>query len=264
KASGGLPFVFLFGLVSCAAAAPWGYASWRQLDAAPSAALWGAIVASGLLHVVYSLVLQQGYRAADFSIVYPLARGTGPLFSVCGAVLLLGEAPTAAAWLGVAAIVGGIFLIAAAPAALLHGRRTGAGLFWGLLTGLFIASYTVVDGWAIKTLAAPPLFYYAAGLAVRTVLLAPFALRAPAALARTWRCDRLPVLGVGLLSPLAYSLVLLALTRAPLSHVAPVRELAMLAGVLIGARLLRESLSPQRLAGCACMVAGAVLLVVAP
>ncbi len=63
-----------------------------------------------------------------------------------------------------------------------------------------------------------------------------------------------------MLAPLAYTLVLLALTRAPLSYVAPVRELSMLIGIAFGARLLGESLAASRILGTACFVAGVVLL----
>lgn len=261
KASGGAPFVFLYGLVSLVVAAPFGLLAYAQNPAAPSAAMWLAIIASAALHLVYSLVLQKGYREADFSVVYPIARGTGPLFSVIGAIMLLGEMPSARGWAGIAAIVCGIFLIAGMTHAL--GRmdaRLGRGLLWGGCTGLFIAAYTVVDGWAIKSLGMVPVVFYVLGLAFRTLLLAPSALRAPQALRQQWRLHRRYVLVVGLLSPLAYTLVLHAVARAPLSYVAPARELSMLIGAYLGAQLLREGNLLSRLAGTALMVLGVVLL----
>lgn len=261
KAAGGLPFVWLFGVVSLIAALPFGLFAWYAHAGELTAATWLAIAASALIHVVYSLVLQHGYRASDFSIVYPLARGTGPLFAVFGAILLLGEAPSLSGWLGIVAIFAGILLIAG----LGHlswplPPRQRAGLFWGCLTGLCIAAYTVIDGWAIKTLGLAPVLYYGLGLLLRTLILAPQALRQPQALRAQWQSNRRYIIAVGLLAPLAYTLVLFAMTRAPLSYVAPIRELSMLLGVIIGALWLREAISLHRLLGTAAMLSGVILL----
>ncbi len=263
KASGGLPFVWLYGLVSLALAIP----LCLLADIGDLASLgpleWVAISASALVHVVYSLVLQKGYRVADFSIVYPMARGTGPLFTVLVAVIVLGERPSAAGWAGIAAIVGGIGLIAA-PARIQAGSaRIALGLAWGGATGLCIAAYTVLDAWAVKTLAIAPLLYYVPSLAVRSLLLAPQALARPTDLSQQWRRHRTSILAVGALSPLAYVLVLHAMTLAPLAYVAPAREVSMLIALLIGARVLREAMSPARVAGTAMMVGGVSLLALA-
>ena len=127
-----------------------------------------------------------------------------------------------------------------------------------MATGVFIAAYTVLDGWAIKTLGMVPVLFYAAGLALRTLLLAPFALRRMDDLRRQWRAGRAAIVAVGLLSPTAYSLVLFAVQRAPVSYVAPVREISMLVGTFIGASLLRENVKPSQVAGAAIMLAGVV------
>lgn len=111
KASGGLPFVWLFGIVSLTVALPFGLYSWYANAQQLSAQAWIAIAASALVHVAYSLVLQQGYKQSDFSVVYPLARGSGPLFAVFGAIVLLGEAPSLVGWLGIISILAGIVLI---------------------------------------------------------------------------------------------------------------------------------------------------------
>jgi drug/metabolite transporter (DMT)-like permease len=261
KASGGLTFVWLFGMVSIIVALPFGLYSWvwnaRQLT--PLA--WVAIVGSALVHVAYSLVLQKGYREADFSVVYPLARGTGPLFAVGGAILVLGEAPSLLGWLGIFAILAGILLVSGAARSFATSTRMlRSGLKWGTLTGLSIAAYTLIDGWAVKVLGISPVLYYVLGLALRTAILAPRALRDRQGLLFQWRANARYIVAVGVLSPLAYTLVLFAMTMAPLSYIAPVRELSMLVGVLFGAKLLREALVPSRLFGMACMVAGVVTL----
>ncbi|HMM54030.1 MAG TPA: DMT family transporter [Candidatus Desulfobacillus sp.] len=261
KAAGGLPFVWLYGLVSLVACLPVGLAAWRAGAALPGLAGWAAIAGSALVHAVYSLVLQKGYQESDFTVVYPLARGTGPLFSVFGAMLVLGELPSPLGWLGIIAILAGILMISgnarllAAPL-----PRLRAGLFWGVLTGLCIAAYTVIDGWAVKALAIQPVIYYVLSLVLRTALLTPQALRAPQRLRAQWRANARHVVVVGVLSPAAYTLVLFAMTMAPLSYVAPVRELSMLIGILFGARLLREAFSLLRVIGVAAMVAGVLMI----
>lgn len=261
KASGGLPFVFLFGVVSSVGALPFAVWAWHENQVPLTWLAWAAIAGSALMHAVYSLVLQQGYRNSDFSVVYPLARGTGPLFSVAAAILLLGEMPNQAGWIGILALLTGIFLISGAHR--IHRaatERARAGLFWGSLTGLCIAAYTVLDGWAIKVLGLSPLLFYVLCLGLRTVILAPQALRNLPALHAEWLRSRRYIVAVGLLSPLAYLLVLFAVQRAPLSYVAPMRELSMLIGVYLGTRLLRETLLPSRLIGTLFMIAGVVAL----
>lgn len=266
KASGGLAFVWLFGLVSVVAAAP--LAAWVYWDRPQQfdGLMWLAALGSGLVHVLYSLVLQQGYRSSDFSVVYLVARGTGPMLSVLAAVALLNERPSALGWLGVAVVLAGIFVSAGATEILLGDKRLQQrhlGVLWGLLTGMFIAGYTVIDGWAIKSLGMAPLLFYGVGLLFRTVLLTPFALRQPAALRSQWQTQRRAILVVGLLSPAAYTLVLFAVQLAPLSYVAPVREISMLIGTLFGAKLLKESVKPSQIVGAALMLGGVAALALA-
>lgn len=263
RAAGGLAFVWLYGLVSVAAATPLAFVLDFSGLGEIGLAGWVAISASAALHVVYGLVLQHGYRVADFSVVYPIARGTGPLFAVLLAVLLFSERPSASGWAGIAAIVSGILLMARSPRASPHADRLARGLFWGAATGLCIAAYTALDAWAVKTLALAPLLYYLPSLVVRSLLLAPQALADRAALAEQWKTQRTPILVVGLLSPLAYVLVLHAMALAPLAYVAPAREVSMLIALLIGARLLSEALTTTRILGTAAMVVGVILLALA-
>ncbi|MGH8760575.1 MAG: DMT family transporter [Burkholderiales bacterium] len=265
RAAGGPLFVWLFGCVSVVAAAPVALWTWWTHPQTFDAWMWMAALASGLVHVVYSLVLQQGYRVSDFAVVYPVARGTGPLMSVLGAVVLLSEVPSVLGWLGVALVLGGVFMTAGAMDLLSGGdaSRRRLGVLWGVLTGLCIACYTVIDGWAVKTLGMVPVLFYAVGLLFRTLLLAPWALHRRATLREQWRQHRTAIILVGLLSPLAYSLVLFAVQTAPLSYVAPVREISMLIGTLLGARLLNESLRRSQVLGAAMMLLGVAGLALA-
>jgi drug/metabolite transporter (DMT)-like permease len=217
-----------------------------------------ALVGTSVLHLLYSLSLQAGYRAADLSIVYPLARGSGPLFSFAGAVLLFGERPGPLAVLGLLLIIAGIVLVANLHRAL---RRTAVpGLVWGVVTGACIASYTLNDGWAVKVLAISPFLIDFTGNCFRVLVLSHQALSERAEVVREWRAYRMPVLTVATLGPLGYILVLFAMRHAPISHVAPTRELATLVGTWFGARMLGEQAAAQRLTGALCIVAGVVCM----
>lgn len=222
---------------------------------------WQLIAASGLLHVAYFLALQTGYARADLSVVYPVARGVGPLISAVLAIILFAEPVTPGAVAGLLLIVGGTFVIAGGVEIVRRGWSPGtrAGLGWGAATGLFIAGYTIIDGAAIKLASiAPVLFDWLSNLA-RLVLVAPLALRGEARaqlvplLRRNWRA----VTAIALISPISYILVLSAMRVAPVSHVAPAREVSMLIAAFFGARLLGEGHLARRLLGAA-MIAGGV------
>ncbi len=217
---------------------------------------WLALGATSVLHLLYSISLQAGYRHSDLSVVYPIARGTGPLLSFIGATLLLGEVATAQSVLGMLLIVGGILLVAGLIGH--HRRAPGLGVMYGLLTGALIAAYTLNDGWAVKALAISPFVIDFTGNAFRMIVLAPRAWRDRARLAREARQYRKPVIVVSVLGPLGYILVLFAMRMAPVSHVAPARELSTLVGAWFGSRLLREDSGPWRLVGAALIVAGVI------
>ena len=265
RAAGGAPFVALYSLVSFALAGP--LCLWFCLTAPASISgpLLVACLASALIHIAYSLALQRGYQVGDLTVVYPVARGSGPLFSVFGAVVILGERLPLLAWLGVGTILLGILLVAGGHRLFSRAGDPGVarGLRWGGITGLFIATYTLVDGWSVKTLGATPIVFYALSLSLRSLLLLPFAWRNAGALRSQWRDNWRLIIGVGLLSPLAYTLVLYAMTRAPLAYVAPIRELSMMIAALLGARLLGEDDARMRLVGSALMALGVVAMTLA-
>jgi drug/metabolite transporter (DMT)-like permease len=219
---------------------------------------WLALAATSVLHLLYSLSLQTGYRHSDLSVVYPIARGTGPLLSFIGAALLLGETPTAQSVAGMILIVGGILLVAGIIGH--HRRAPGVGVFYGLLTGVLIAAYTLNDGWAVKVLLISPFVVDFTGNLFRMVVLAPRAWRDRAGVALEARKFRRAVIVVSVLGPLGYILVLFAMRLAPVSHVAPARELSTLVGAWFGSRLLREDSGPWRILGASLIVAGVVSL----
>lgn len=225
---------------------------------------WAAVSASAVVHVLYFQSLLAGYRAADLTVVYPLARGSAPLLTALAATLLLGERLSPVALTGVLAVCGGVFLIAGGPslwqatADPTRQARVHAGLRWGLATGVLIATYSVIDGYAIKVLLMGPLvFDYGCNL-LRVPLQLPWLLADRAAFMRVLRAQWRPALVVAVLSPMAYIAVLTALTLAPLSHVAPAREASMLFAALLGGRLLGEGQRASRLVGAVCIAAGVI------
>jgi drug/metabolite transporter (DMT)-like permease len=219
---------------------------------------WLTLAATSVLHLLYSISLQTGYRHSDLSVVYPIARGTGPLLSFIGAAVLLGEAPTVQSVAGMLLIVAGILLVAGLVGH--HERAPAVGVFYGLTTGVLIAAYTLNDGWAVKVLLISPFVIDFTGNLFRTLVLAPRAWRDRVAVAREARVYRKPVIIVSVLGPLGYILVLFAMRLAPISHVAPARELSTLVGAWFGSRLLRESSGPWRILGAVLIVAGVISL----
>ena len=227
---------------------------------------WVFIVGSAVLHVVYFIVLLRGYRKADLTEVYPLARGSGPLLSSMVAIMLLGEQISALGVAGIVGVVVGVFLIAGGPGLwrAAHDpqrqQRVRKGMVYGLLTGVFIASYTVVDGYAVKVLLMSPILLDYMGNFVRMALLLPVVLRDRPTARAMWLQQRKYALIVGAISPVSYVLVLYALQTAPLSHVAPAREVSMLFAALIGGHLLGEGDRAVRLVGAVCIAVGVACL----
>lgn len=261
-ASVGPVFVFAYNLIACASYAPWVF---YLLAKGAIAWTWegtGFVLLSGVIHLAYSLCLQRGYQVADLSVVYPVARGTGPMLSTLGAILILGEAPTAQGLVGLALVLVGISLIATRGDLSAFRRPCGqAGIRWGTATGGLIASYTVVDAYAVKALGIAPVVLDWFSNLLRFFLLLPLVVANPRRALERMHGYWWIALGVGLLSPLSYILILAALTTgAPLSLVAPMREMSMMIGALMGMLILHEVVGPWRLAGCAVLIAGVILL----
>lgn len=261
-ASVGPTFVFVYNLFACVAYAPWVLYLLIEKEIAWS---WtGAIFVlfSGLIHLAYSLCLQRGYQVADLSVVYPVARGTGPMLSTLGAIVILREMPTGPGLVGLLLIVSGIALIATQGDLSVFRRSVGtSGVRWGTTTGALIASYTVVDAYAVKALAIAPVVLDWFSNLLRFFLLAPLVFCDPRRAMEAMQGHWWIAVGVGLLSPLSYILVLMALTSgAPLSLVAPMREMSMMVGAMMGMLILRERVGPWRLTGCGIMIGGVVLL----
>ncbi|MFJ7215197.1 DMT family transporter [Amycolatopsis sp. NPDC098790] len=253
--SGGTQFVWLYYTVGAVVLLP---ITVVQLVVEANRPQWSwllAAVVTSVLHIAYGIVLQRGYRVGDLSVVYPVARGTGPLLSVLAAVLVLGERP---GWLGLL----GAFLVVAGVLVISTGRKADdpqavkAGIFYGLLTGAVIAGYTLWDAHSVTGLGVPPIVYFGLGSVLQSLMLVPGALAGRVEVGRVWREHRREVLLVGLLSPVAYILVLFALTMAPVSLVAPARELSIVIGGVAAWLVLGERDAVRRLAGSVIVLSG--------
>lgn len=257
--NGGAVFVQLYCAVAAVLWVPIALGWLVARPATPDAGWLVAIVVSGVLHVVYSVTLQHGYDAADMNVVYPLARGTGPLLTVAVSVLLLGERPPLLALAGALVIVAGVVVIGTGRVPSTGADRR-AGIVFGVATGAAIAAYTLWDDHAVNEVAVPPVPYFAFGCVVQCVLLTPSTWRSrnrvPGLWAEHWR----EVVTVAVLSPLAYVLVLQAMRMAPVALVAPARETSIVIGSLLGWLVLREAHPARRLLGSAVVLAGIVAL----
>jgi drug/metabolite transporter (DMT)-like permease len=260
RAAGSRHFVWWYSVGSVVLYAP--AVVWILIYQRPQFELihWLALLMTGILHLGYSLVLQAGYRVSDLSLVYPLARGTGPLLAFVAATFILGEPASAYSVLGVLLVVSGILMVSGLTSEPHKAPRAGIAL--GMLTGVFIASYTINDGWAVKTLLISPFIIDFSGNMLRILVLSPMALRDRVGLFAEAKTYRTPILIVAVLGPLGYILVLFAMKHAPVGHVAPMRELATLVGTYFGARLLKEKVTSVRMLGAVLIVSGVIALAI--
>ena len=220
------------------------------------------IALSGAVHLAYGLCLQRGYQVADLSVVYPVARGTGPMLSTIGAFAFLREPASVVGVGGMLCVVIGVMMIATqGRLGKLLQRESMIGVRWGVVTGALIACYTLIDAYGVKTLLIAPVVFDWAATGARAAFLFPHLLRKPQksidAMRGNWHLAWI----VGFLSPLGYILVLLALQDgSPVSLVAPAREMSMLLATIAGLYLLREPVGWGRMLGCILIGGGVVLL----
>lgn len=159
-----------------------------------------------------------------------------------------------------AALIGvGVFVLAGDPRRL-RGSAAGASVVFALLTGVVIAGYTLWDKQAVSAVGMPPVLYFYLFTVVRALLLTPYAAGHWSIVRTEWRLHWKHALGIAVLSPASYILVLYALAVSPVSYVAPAREIGILLGAVMGSRFLAEGDARRRLAGAVAMVAGVVAL----
>lgn len=212
---------------------------------------------SGMIHTTYFLLLDRAYRSGgDLSIVYPLARATGPLLTIAVAMLFLGERPGPTALAG-AVLIGASALLLAGNPFNWHRSEARQAVGFALLTGFTIALYTIADKWSVASWLIPPLVFDWGCNLFRSLVLVPLTQRRnPGAIAEAWRLRRGTVIAIALLSPLSYIFVLTAMVFTPVSLVAPAREVSILFAALLGAHFLKEGDVTRRLIAAVGMALG--------
>jgi drug/metabolite transporter (DMT)-like permease len=216
--------------------------------------IWPLIIASAVAEAVYFGLLSAAYRASDFSLVYPIARGAAPALLALWSVLFLGERPSAAGLVGLGLIVAGLIVVGL--------RRGGAGgpdrlsVALALGVALCISVYSAIDGAAVRRIS--PLPYTALVFGLSVVAMTPLMLwrygaRGLLAGGRTygWRA-----LLVGGLMLATYAIVLQAYAIAPVSYAGAVRESSIVVGALAGWLVFGEPFGARRVAGSLVMLAG--------
>ncbi len=221
----------------------------------PEADVWPWLIASGLLHVTYQLVLIRAYDAADFSLAYPMARGVAPLGVAGLSLVFLGDSLTALALAGATVVAAGLMSIALDPHARLRAH------LWALLAGAFTVTYTLVDAQGVRVadqaVSFIVWFFIVDGLGILAVTLARRGGGLVAGLLREWRIG----VPAGLASLATYSTAFLALRALPAGGVSALRETSVVFGALIAAFILRERVGPRRAFGAVAVAFGGAMVV---
>ncbi len=259
RSGGGTVFVWWFATLSALIYAPLAIVLVWHTQTQFHWQHYAMMGAAAVLHTAYFMALDRGYRSGDLSLVYPIARGSGPLITVLCAVLWLGETPSPIAIAGALLIAGGAVILTGGIDQL---RKSGSlpAAGFALLTGCMIAGYTLVDKVAVSMLLIPPLIQDWAANLGRVALMTPMALARKNELMPTWRRAKKEIIAVAILCPLSYILVLSAMVFTPVSYIAPAREISILVAALMGTQLLAEGHTARRLAAAAAMVVGIVCL----
>lgn len=258
QVNGGLPFFWLVSLFSAILYLPIVLFQLNKEHIIFTNVVLGFALVSAILHLLYFVVLQVGYRKADLSVVYPVARGTGPLLSVAGAIILFKERPGIMAVAGVLLIVSGVIVMTGFKVK----RDTAVlkGLNYGLLTGAFTAAYTLWDRIAIVNNQVSVLFITFASIILPLILLIPVVIRKQTEVKLEVRTRWKQALAIAVFQPLSYLLFLVAMKTTPVTYIAPVRELSIVFGVFFGVNLLKEEDSMKRFIAAGIILGGIVLL----
>ncbi len=212
--------------------------------------MWLFAFLSILLEAVYFILLSNAYSDHDFSLVYPIARGTAPAFLALWSLLFLHEAITPAGMLGIGMIVCGMIIIGATSLIQKRGSQLHVrGIIIALAVALTISLYTLIDGTAVKR--GPPLPY-----ALTIFMFVPFLTTAYnlrrcgwEQFAAAWDGSRVRLIAAAILGVVAYLLALLAYSFAPLSYSGAIREVSVVIGAFFGWQFLQEEMGATRVLG---------------
>ena len=223
----------------------------------PPRSMWGYIAASVALETIYFILLSSAYTDHDFSLIYPVARGTAPAFLMIWSTVFLKEDLTRGGILGILLIVGGMIVIGTTSLGQTQGRRVRpTGIFTALTVALIISLYTFVDGSAVQD--GSPLPYALTMFALVPVLTTAYNLRRYGGkrFLSAWKGPRLPLVIASVLGVTAYLLALFAYTIAPVGYSGAIREMSVVIGAFLGWQYLGEEMGGRRVLGSVIIFAG--------
>ena len=229
----------------------------------PEPHMWPIFAGAWVIHCLYKFLQAAAYTKGAYTVVYPVVRGTGPLFTVIGAYFIFGEAFNVTQWLGVLVLVGGIFGLAIYNLLYLETARETLKLALGLavLTGLLVALYTTYDAYGIRATANP--FTFLAWFFMIDGILFPIL-----GYRRWQRMDNPPDLGPlmqrgvfgGIVAFLSFGSIMMATRLDKVGEAAILRETSTVFAALIGWLILKETVGPRRVALMALIALGAVIV----
>ncbi|APE43007.1 multidrug transporter [Sulfitobacter alexandrii] len=229
----------------------------------PEPHMWIIFAGAWVIHVCYKLLQAWAYTKGAYTVVYPVVRGTGPLFAVIGAYLIFGERFTGVQWMGVAVLLSGIFGLAVYNLRKLEAQRDtlNAALGLAVLTGLFVALYTTFDAYGIRA-TENPFTFLAWFFMIDGVVM-------PVIAAVRWRRMAAPPevgplmlrgLFGGLVAFASFGAIMMATRLDKVGEAAVLRETSTVFAALIGVVFLKETVGPRRVALMALIAAGAVIV----
>ena len=225
----------------------------------PAWAAWPWLLASVVIHLFYFAALIEAYRTGDLGQVYPIARGSAPLMTAAATTFFVGEQLSLIGWVGIVALVAGVFLLSARGGRELV-KLDRRALGFALMTALTICTYSVVDGVGAR-LAGNPNAYSLSLFVGIAIVMVPYALYRDGrdvipAMRTYWRRG----FAGGALQVLSYGIAIWAMTVAPIAIVASLRETSVLFGAVIAVVVLKEPLRAARIGAALLIVGGLVLI----
>ncbi len=229
----------------------------------PEPYMWPIFGVVWLIHIGYKTLQAAAYTKGSYTVVYPVVRGTGPLFTVIGAYLLFGETFSVTQWLGVATLMAGIFGLAAYNLRYLETNREtlGIALALALVTGLFVALYTTYDAYGIRA-TADPFTFLAWFFMIDGAAMPIYAALRYRAMTHRPALGPLMLRGLagGIIAPMSFGAIMLATRLDKVGEAAVLRETSTVFAALIGWLVLKETVGPRRIALMALIALGAVIV----
>ncbi len=257
-----MAFIWWFLLIAAIGYLPMFLYFWPRHTVSPAG--WACIVATGILHAMYFWFMGGAYERGDLSLVYPLARGSGPLFVPVLAITFLQERLSLAGIVGISLVIVGVYFIhlkSFSVVSFIEPFRAlrGSASVWALCTGGTIAGYSLVDKVGVG-LVYPPIYIYLM-FVISLLLLTPYALaKERAALKLEWLANKGPVLIDGFLVLFTYLMILFAFRLSKVSYVVAAREVSIVFSAFLGIIWLKEKHASQKIAGAVLIAAGVVFI----